>query len=535
MDIPADCSWSWRGILSLRGRAKSFTRHLIFDGSKTNFWYSPWSERGILHEQMSGPAKYLTGIRETTMMSDFIDHNSWKPPPNSNPLVIDLWQSLQRVEIGEGEEEDTVVWTPSPNGKFTIKSAYAVLRTRYPKAKWAKAIWGNPMIPRHSFITWLAAKERLSTQDKLMKWGSLQKSVCALCTDLTTRDQLLQSGSCYGMSNYFKVQWHNHDLPPICNRNHYSQVAASGIGTPYSSTTKPQENHWHIWFDCRFSTMVWKEVLCWCGIQRDPMDAVSEWTWISTTMKGGTLSANLIRIAMCATVYELWHERNNRIFAQKYCSRSQVIATIKHEVQLRFVNMKINATDTVSNRMVSSLVQAQVHILPKNPVSCSWEPPDRDFIMLNTDGSISPEGNSYAGILRDANGDVLMTYSANSKGCTIGYVEIQAIQVGLQLCKDLGLKRIQVRSDSKEAVDCITGTTQATWRSKQLTSKIKALQSSFEDIQIKHIFREMNSAADWLAKHKSPNEFCMYASNPLPRELYVIICKDKGGHLYQRS
>ncbi|KAF5182877.1 Ribonuclease h domain [Thalictrum thalictroides] len=369
---------------------------------------------------MSGPAKYLTGIRETTMMSDFIDHNKWKPPPNSNTLVIDLWQTLQEVEIGEREEEDTAVWTPSPNGKFTIKSAYVVLRTRYPKAKWAKAIWGNPMIPRHSFITWLAAKERLFTQDKHMKWGSLQKSVCALCTDLTTRDQLLQSGSCYGMSNYFKVQWHNHDLPPICNRNHYSQVF-------------------------------------YYGMERSPM-----LVWYSERSYG------------CSIRMGLDFNHNERRLKSIFYPRTL------------------------------SLAQAR-------------EPPDRDFIMFNTDGSISPEGNSYAGILRDFNGDVLMTYSANSKGCTIGYVEIQAIQVGLQLCKDLGIKRIQVRSDSKEAVDCIIGTTQATWRSRQLTSKIKALQSSFEDIQIKHIFREMNSAADWLAKHKSPNDFCMYASNPLPR------------------
>ncbi|KAF5198929.1 RNA-directed DNA polymerase (reverse transcriptase)-related family protein [Thalictrum thalictroides] len=231
----------------MREKAKRYTRHLIANGNRTNFWYSPWSEAGILHELTPSAIKYLTGIRETTLVKEYIENNQWKPAPNSNILVTELWKKVTQTVIDTYEDEDEVVWTPSPNGRFTIRSAYAVFRKRYHKVEWAQTIWNPSTTPKHAFITWLAVRERLTTQDKLVKWGLAQKSVCALCTDNLNRNQLLRTGSCYGMINYFKVQWQSNTFPPICNEGHYNQVANSGVVGQNSSACIPQETHWHLW------------------------------------------------------------------------------------------------------------------------------------------------------------------------------------------------------------------------------------------------------------------------------------------------
>ncbi|GKG14823.1 RNA-directed DNA polymerase, eukaryota, reverse transcriptase zinc-binding domain protein, partial [Tanacetum coccineum] len=51
---------------------------------------------------------------------------------------------------------------------------YEIIRN---KVHWDKLVWFSQCIPRHTFILWLAIKEKLVTQDKIIKWYP-QKVVC---------------------------------------------------------------------------------------------------------------------------------------------------------------------------------------------------------------------------------------------------------------------------------------------------------------------------------------------------------------------
>lgn len=56
--------------------------------------------------------------------------------------------------------EDRWVWVPDRSSRFSVKSAWEVLRPRRPKVPWASLIWFGGNFPRHSFCVWLAVRDR---------------------------------------------------------------------------------------------------------------------------------------------------------------------------------------------------------------------------------------------------------------------------------------------------------------------------------------------------------------------------------------
>ncbi|KAF5196089.1 hypothetical protein FRX31_014326 [Thalictrum thalictroides] len=154
--------------------------------------------------------------------------------------------------------------------------------------------------------------------------------------------------------------------------------------------------------------------------------------------------------------------------------------------------------------------------------------------MLNTDGKLTKEGGSYAGILRQSDGSVVMAYHGGSKATYIGAIEIEAIQKGLEVALELKIKNIQVRTDSMEAVNCILGICTPTWRTKAMVNSINAKIGTMEGFNIKHTFRESNKAADWLTKCCGGADICKIFCNPLEKELETIVQQDAAETIYIR-
>ena len=77
--------------------------------------------------------------------------------------------------------EDVISWSQSPSSVFTVSSAWNSIRPHKPLVYWHSAVWFSQAIKRHSFITWLIIQDRLSTQDKLLKWGLINFISCVFC------------------------------------------------------------------------------------------------------------------------------------------------------------------------------------------------------------------------------------------------------------------------------------------------------------------------------------------------------------------
>jgi ribonuclease HI len=82
---------------------------------------------------------------------------------------------------------------------------------------------------------------------------------------------------------------------------------------------------------------------------------------------------------------------------------------------------------------------------------------------------------------------------------TVNQAEYEGLILALQLAKKNGVTHLRVRCDSKLIVEQVIGA----WRIKELTlqplvDRARSLAAAFEQIEIKHVHRKENVAADAL-------------------------------------
>ncbi|GAV75791.1 hypothetical protein CFOL_v3_19267, partial [Cephalotus follicularis] len=88
----------------------------------------------------------------------------------------------------------------------------------------------------------------------------------------------------------------------------------------------------HLFFQCPFSSMVWREVLLMCNIARPLLSWAEEVLWMSTHARGSAFHHTVRRLAFAATVYHLWIERNRRCFKNAFLPCQEIIRLVKQDV-----------------------------------------------------------------------------------------------------------------------------------------------------------------------------------------------------------
>ncbi|KAJ9535204.1 hypothetical protein OSB04_un001715 [Centaurea solstitialis] len=248
-------SWSFRKLLTLRPEIRPYIHVRIGDGKTTNAWEDNWYGTR-LSEFISYRAVHNAGFATTWKVSDLLSvlEGSW---PNDwlgrFPQLVN-----NRIPVINDGEPDTIFWDDDTSGSFSIRSVYTSLIGRFTEVPWWKSVWFKGHIPKHAFCLWIACVRRLPTQDRLASW--------------------------------------KHDPPdllcPLC-----------GTGP---------DSHNHLFFTCSFSKEVWTSVRLkwdWNGFPDSWDDIVITISDVSTAPKRFTL-----KLALAASVYAIWRERNRRLF-----------------------------------------------------------------------------------------------------------------------------------------------------------------------------------------------------------------------------
>lgn len=150
------------------------------------------------------------------------------------------------------DADDTIIWSPNELKGFSIQTAWQSIRTKGQRQRWNKLIWQAPLIPRYCFVTWLASKGRLDTQDRIKKWGISFPNRCVLCKN---QEEMLD----------------------------------------------------HCFMDCNFSTHLWTEAMALNGISVHGSATTIQ--WLSQTydiFKGKSLEAKRGRLRVNSTIYHIW-------------------------------------------------------------------------------------------------------------------------------------------------------------------------------------------------------------------------------------
>uniref|UniRef100_M1DFJ6 Orf147a protein n=1 Tax=Solanum tuberosum TaxID=4113 RepID=M1DFJ6_SOLTU len=87
--------------------------------------------------------------------------------------------------------------------------------------------------------------------------------------------------------------------------------------------------------DFNLTALVWQKILHWLNIQREARRWDDEVLWANTHCKGKQARAKVYRMAVAASVYVVWKERNQRIFKQIIRTPRMLVRKIVQEVHLR--------------------------------------------------------------------------------------------------------------------------------------------------------------------------------------------------------
>ncbi|XP_077232152.1 uncharacterized protein LOC143866886 [Tasmannia lanceolata] len=148
MKQPSRPSWSFRGIFTARNSIQEHVYYIIADGRGIDFWKQPWHPEGIIQHQTS----ITTNIPSNCTVNDLRSDGGWDSIIDL-PHLAELKKILHKA-LFDPDGEDTVVWKPCPNGKFSIKSAWEAIR---------------------------AINFRLASRDRLLRQGIRVPHECPLC------------------------------------------------------------------------------------------------------------------------------------------------------------------------------------------------------------------------------------------------------------------------------------------------------------------------------------------------------------------
>ncbi|CAN1153418.1 Putative ribonuclease H protein At1g65750 [Linum perenne] len=177
----------WRGISREWITMTKGARSLIHDGVDTAFWIGRWVDSGMRLIDFADMEAPSFNIDDS--VADLVDANgSWdfqKLRPILQPEGLNMAAGTSPPIAASGE--DDWCWVGGgcePKGKFSIKSAYELLRNSSPSTdvRWDK-IWRWKGPARVNHFIWLAAQDKLLTNSQRLKRKLASDASCAYCQE----------------------------------------------------------------------------------------------------------------------------------------------------------------------------------------------------------------------------------------------------------------------------------------------------------------------------------------------------------------
>lgn len=273
-------SWSWlfRSILNLRPSVRKFFVMQIGSGEDANAWEDLWLPNGALSAQITARRFHAAGFDLHSTVRDVISGcgNEW--PVDWTTQAPDLL--FQTMPTLITDQRDAIRWRRRDGVfvEFSVKDAWRSMEDEYSVVYWQKYVWFKGCIPKHAFCMWMACHSRLPTQDRIGLWKHEPPDmVCSLCR--------------LGM-----------------------------------------DSHNHLFFQCPYAVDVWRMVKREFKLFGFP----EKWEDIMLYLRTGRGPSRLSqKLAMAATMYFIWAERNRRLFDNSRLVPLQVFKRVRDMVLLR--------------------------------------------------------------------------------------------------------------------------------------------------------------------------------------------------------
>ncbi|XP_074296953.1 uncharacterized protein LOC141627618 [Silene latifolia] len=198
------------------------------------------------------------------------------------------WRCILQVRdellamAGTGDNAQVLLESCVRRGSLQLHLLYDQFRQRGNTLSWAKVAWNRALLPKHSVFLVMAMQKKLATIDQLNTRGIYIVNRCILCK----------------MDN---------------------------------------ETHQHLFFQCSYSSMVWRQLLTWLRITNRTVKLSKEMHWIAGRRACKHWKAKWYSSCLGAAVYCLWEERNSRVFSGIEHHYDYVVQRIQYFVKVRLL------------------------------------------------------------------------------------------------------------------------------------------------------------------------------------------------------
>ncbi|XP_059070391.1 uncharacterized protein LOC131860054 [Cryptomeria japonica] len=205
-------------------------------------------------------------------------------------------------------------------------------------------------------------------------------------------------------------------------------------------------------------------------------------------------------------VWQIWKERNKRIFKEISNPIAVVISNLKASIEEALSGksknvrkLRLNDWDLEMEK-IWSFKNVICHYPNKkiDRKQARWTKPHYNWVKLNFDGACrgNPGQAGYGAVIRDEVGNIVASTYGQIGHTTNNDAKIRALMAGLLLCKNKGLTNVQIEGDSQIIINGIINSRFTNWQLARWLPRIHNLLHSIKPYEISHIYREGNRLAD---------------------------------------
>lgn len=147
-----------------------------------------------------------------------------------------------------------------------------------------------------------------------------------------------------------------------------------------------------------------------------------------------------------------------------------------------------------------------------------WQKPEEGYVNINCDASFKPAelSGGYGVVVINLKGNLVEGVNGCCNASSVIAAEAGTLKHGMLLAKRRGYVKVIFEIDSKELMEVIRDDTRIPWEVYAVIKDIQAMMVSFPSWRYSVVRREVNEAADWVAKQSRTQKMPMNWVNQPP-------------------
>ncbi|XP_075095162.1 uncharacterized protein LOC142173464 [Nicotiana tabacum] len=169
----------WRQMLNAREEVEHEIVWELKSGT-TNIWHENWTGLDALYHVLPEDFPINEDLQK---VAELRQGEAWDDQLLDQTFNEEIAEHIKLNVHYEGSEGywDRTYWMPTPSGKFSVSSAWKILRHRADPNKEFKLIWIKGLPFKISFFLWRLWRQKIATDDTWRRQGQMVMSRCWCC------------------------------------------------------------------------------------------------------------------------------------------------------------------------------------------------------------------------------------------------------------------------------------------------------------------------------------------------------------------